>query len=63
MSIRDIRKYIWEAYSEPCQKNRIGLLAELVKKFQSLPTFAKSFILNLWVDSEYDTMYGEMQPK
>ena len=41
-----------EAYSELCQTSKMELFGKIVQIFQASSIFAKSFILDVWHDSE-----------
>ena len=42
-----------EAYVEPCQMSKMEVLAKIVNGFSFLTIFVKSFILDVWKDSEF----------
>ena len=47
----------WEEYPEPCQTSKIELCTKMVYGFWPLTIFASSFILDVWLGSEYASQY------
>ena len=45
-------KHLSEAYVEPYQTSKMKLFAKMVKGFQPLTIFTKSFILDVWQGPE-----------
>ena len=43
----------WEAHSRPSQTFEMGLVAKIITGFMPLTIFAKGFILDIWLGSEY----------
>ena len=43
---------------DPCQTSKIELFAKTINDFQSLSTFAKSSILDVWQGHEYTSNQG-----
>ena len=46
-----------EAHSEPSQTSKMKFFAKIANGFQLLTIFAKIFILDAWLGSEYASQY------
>ena len=46
-----------EAHSEPSQTSKMKFFAKIATGFQLLTIFAKIFILDVWLGSEYASKY------
>ena len=53
----EMRKKI-EAYPKPSQTSKMDLFAKIVNGFHLLTNFVKSFILNVWLGSEFASRGG-----